>query len=83
VPDPGVRRKLRAVAEREQPSATAPSALKICVLFYLAMVGGVVVLGYMVHWMAETYAAVDSSVSRGVTLSTYTASRSFWSECWA
>ena len=56
---------------------TVPSALRICVLFYLAMIVGVVALGYMVHWMAETYAAVDSSVSRGVTLITYTATPFF------
>ena len=56
---------------------TVPSALKICVLFYLAMIAGVVALGYMVNWMAETYAAVDSSVSRGVTLITYTATPFF------
>jgi hypothetical protein len=56
---------------------TVPSALRICVLFYLAMIVGVVALGYMVHWMAETYAAADSSVSRGVTLITYTATPFF------
>lgn len=56
---------------------TAPSALKICVLFYLAMIGGVVFLGYMVHWMAETYAAAESSVTRGITVITYTATPFF------
>jgi hypothetical protein len=56
---------------------TVPSALRICVLFYLAMIVGVVALGYMVHWMAETYAAADSSVGRGVTLITYTATPFF------
>lgn len=56
---------------------TAPSALKICVLFYLAMIAGVVFLGYMVHWMAETYAAAESSIARGVTVITYTATPFF------
>lgn len=56
---------------------TAPSALKICVLFYLAMIAGVGFLGFMVHWMAETYAAIDSTVARGVTVITYTATPFF------
>ena len=49
------------------------SALKICALFYLAMLAGVAFLGYMVHWMAATYAASRSSFGRGVAIATYTA----------
>jgi Yip1 domain len=56
---------------------THESALFICVLFYLAMLAGVLFLGYMVHWMAETYAAADSSVAKGVTIVTYTATPFF------
>jgi len=51
---------------------SAESALKICGLFYAAMIVGVVVLGCLVHWMAATYAAAKSSVARGVAIVTYT-----------
>jgi Yip1 domain len=56
---------------------TPESALAICLLFYFAMLAGVLFLGYMVHWMAETYAAADSSVAKGVTIVTYTATPFF------
>lgn len=56
---------------------TADSAIVICALFYLAMLAGVVFLGYMIHWMAETYAAANSTVERGVTIVTYTATPFF------
>lgn len=53
------------------------SAAKICALFYLAMLLGVVLLGYMIHWMAATYAASRSSFARGVAIVTYTATPFF------
>jgi len=53
------------------------SALKICTLFYLAMLAGVTFLGYMVHWMAATYAASRSTFARGVAIATYTATPYF------
>jgi hypothetical protein len=49
------------------------SALKICTLFYLSMLAGVAFLGYMIHWMAATYAASHSTFARGVAIATYTA----------
>jgi hypothetical protein len=55
---------------------TAASALPMCVLFYLAMLGGVVFLGYMVSWMAGSY-GTEGGLARGVTLITYTASPFF------
>ncbi|MEM7366227.1 MAG: Yip1 family protein, partial [Pseudomonadota bacterium] len=36
---------------------TDDSALQIVVLFYLCILCGVGILGYMVHWMSETYEA--------------------------
>ena len=51
---------------------TAASALPMCVLFYLAMVAGVLFLGYMVSWMAGSY-GTEGGVSRGVALISYTA----------
>ncbi len=56
---------------------TADSALLICTLFYLAMIAGVIFLGYMIHWMAATYAAANSTVERGITIITYTATPFF------
>jgi hypothetical protein len=57
----------------EPPLKMSPeSAMKICILFYLAMLAGVVVLGYLIHWMAATYAASKSSIARGVAIVTYT-----------
>jgi len=53
------------------------SAAKICALFYVAMVAGVAVIGYLVHWMAATYAASRSSIARGVAIVTYTATPFF------
>jgi hypothetical protein len=56
---------------------TGDSALLICALFYLAMIAGVVFLGYMIHWMAATYAAADSTIERGITIVSYTATPFF------
>jgi hypothetical protein len=50
---------------------TPESALPMCVMFFLAMLAGVAFLGYMVHWMSQSYGA-ESSISQGVTLITYT-----------
>lgn len=55
---------------------TAESALPMCVLFYLAMVSGVIFLGYMVHWMSESY-GTGGGVSKGIALISYTASPFF------
>lgn len=62
----------------EPPLKISPeSAQKICTLFYLAMLAGVTFLGYMVHWMAATYAASRSTFARGVAIATYTATPYF------
>jgi hypothetical protein len=65
------------IGQEPNQKMTADSALLICALFYFAMVAGVLVLGYMVHWMAATYAAASSSIGRGVTIITYTATPFF------
>jgi hypothetical protein len=51
---------------------TTDSAIQIVVLFYLAMLVGVVFLGFMVHWMSETYEADTSTASKGVAVAAYT-----------
>jgi len=57
---------------------TGDSALALCALFYLAMVGGVIFLGSMAAWMAETYNAGQRAVGRGITLISYTATPFFF-----
>ncbi len=51
---------------------TSESAMEIMVLFYLAILVCIGVLGYMVHWMSETYEAKDSSIAKGVGIAAYT-----------
>lgn len=46
---------------------TAQSARQICVLFYLAMLGSVAVIGYFVHWMSDTYGAA-STMTKGIVI---------------
>jgi hypothetical protein len=65
------------VGEEPRMRMTPESALRICLLFYAAMVAGVIVLGYLVHWMASTYAATASSLAKGVTIVTFTATPFF------
>ncbi len=55
---------------------TTESALPMCVLFYFACVFGVAFLGFMVHWMSETYGD-KSTIAQGVTLISYTATPFF------
>ncbi len=55
---------------------TPSSALPMCVLFYLAMIAGVVFLGFMVRWMSVSYGTV-ATLAQGVTLISYTASPFF------
>jgi hypothetical protein len=62
---------------------TTDSALALCALFYLAMVGGVIFLGGMAAWMAETYNAGQRAMARGVALISYTATPFFSPACWA
>lgn len=55
------------------PGAESPtylvteSARLLCILFYWAMIGCVCVIGYFIHWMAETYGA-ESSVAKGIVI---------------
>jgi hypothetical protein len=56
---------------------TPDSALILCSLFYLAMIGAVLFLGSMVTWMADTYNAEHRSLNRGISLISYTATPFF------
>lgn len=51
---------------------TQESAMQILVLFYFAILFGVAFLGYMVHWMSETYEAHTSTVAKGMAIAAYT-----------
>jgi len=51
---------------------TQESAMQIMVLFYLAILVATTFLGYMIHWMSETYEATDSTIGKGVSIAGYT-----------
>ena len=55
---------------------TAASALPMCIMFYLACVGGVIFLGFMVQWMSTTYGD-KANLSQGIALISYTATPFF------
>jgi len=55
---------------------TAESALPMCVMFYFAMVGGVLFMAYMVWWMSGTYGE-RAKFASGVGLVSYTATPFF------
>ena len=49
---------------------TAESAIPLAVLFYLALLGSMVVIGLMAHWMSKTYDA-DSFPIKGIVMIGY------------
>ena len=51
---------------------TPESAAQIMVLFYIAILVSVAFLGFMVHWMSETYEANTSTISKGIGVAAYT-----------
>ena len=55
---------------------TLQSAGLIAVLYYLAMLVGVYSIGWMIHWMADTYGA-EAMLSQCVVLAAYTATPLF------
>ena len=55
---------------------TTASARQICILFYITMLACVAVIGYFVHWMAETYGA-QSTTTRGIVIIGLTATPLF------
>ncbi|MDH5471192.1 MAG: YIP1 family protein, partial [Gammaproteobacteria bacterium] len=55
---------------------TTQSAGLIAVLYYFAMLVGVFSLGWMIHWMGDTYGAAVP-LSKCVTLAAYTATPLF------
>ncbi len=58
------------VSGSEPIRITVASAIPLAVLFYAAIIGGLVFIGLMVHWMSETYDA-ESFPIKGVVLMGY------------
>ncbi len=56
---------------------TVESARQICILFYLAMVACVAVIGYFIHWMSDTYGAENSSIAKGIMIAGLTSTPLF------
>lgn len=65
-----------SVGDGETIKLTKLSAGKIIPLFYLTMVLSVCAIGYMIHWMAETY-GTDSSTAKGIAVAGFTATPLF------
>jgi hypothetical protein len=57
---------------------TTDSARNIMILFYLAMIASIIVIGSMIHWMSVTYGA-NSSLAKGLTIATCAATPLFLS----
>jgi hypothetical protein len=55
---------------------TVESARQITILFYLAMLASVAIIGYFVHWMSDTYGA-NSSLTKGIVIAGLTSTPLF------
>lgn len=64
------------VGKEQAIRLSTDSALPIVILFYLAMVGAVIGIGYMVHWMSRTYGA-SSTLAKGIAIAGLTATPLF------
>jgi hypothetical protein len=64
------------VGDGDSIKLTRDSALAIIILFYLAMVAAVAIIGYFIHWMADTYGA-DSTFAKGMVIAGFTATPLF------
>lgn len=64
------------VADGEVIRLTAASAGNIALLYYLAMIAGVVTVGSAIHWMGKTYGA-DQPLGQCVALASFSATPLF------
>jgi hypothetical protein len=64
------------VGDGDPIKLTKESARQICILFYFTMLACISVIGYFIHWMAETYGA-DSSTVKGIVIAGLTATPMF------
>ncbi|MEX1665460.1 Yip1 family protein [Zhongshania arctica] len=65
------------VGDGETILMTKESALHINIAFYIAMLCSLAVIGYFIHWMAETYGS-KSSFLKGTVVASYTATPLFF-----
>lgn len=65
-----------SVAGEEVMRLSPSSALPMALLFYVAMLAGVYVMGRMIHWMAHTYGA-NPTTADGVVLAAHAATPLF------
>lgn len=65
-----------SIGDGEQVLLTSASALRIVIAFYLAMLGALAIIGYFIHWMAETYGS-ESTMVKGMVVASYTATPLF------
>jgi hypothetical protein len=56
---------------------TTDSALQLNILFYCVMVAAIAVIGYSIHWMADTYGAASSTIGKGIMIAGLTATPLF------
>lgn len=64
------------IGDRAPVMLTHESALWMTIMSYIAMLGGVAVMGGFIHWMARTYDATPS-LARCIAFATYTATPLF------
>lgn len=67
-----------AIGDGDIIRLTTNSAMAMMVLFYIAMIGCIGVVGYMIHWMSITYGA-NSSLAKGLTITACAATPLFLS----
>lgn len=65
-----------SVGDGDTIRMTADSAAVIIALFYFTMIASVCTIGFMIHWMSQTYGA-DSSIAKGVTIACLSATPLF------
>jgi hypothetical protein len=66
-----------SIGSGEVIKLTAGSATALITLFYWAMVGAVVTIGWSIHWMAVSYGA-QSTLMRGISVAGFTATPLFF-----
>ncbi|MFT5691529.1 MAG: hypothetical protein ACI92E_000858 [Oceanicoccus sp.] len=68
------------VGDGDTTRLTTDSAATITILFYFVMVASVYAIGYMMHWMSETYstgAANVSNLAKCISIASFTATPLF------
>lgn len=64
------------VGDGEPIRLTQASAQKMLLLFYITMIVSICAIGYMIHWMADTYGA-ESSLVKGIAIAGFSATPLF------